>query len=137
MAAALAAAMSLMTAGCPKEGMAVRMWNRSGRQIGAFWQDKHRVALRDGGSAVIGHVTADPDATYSIGVQDWASILAYDDIPASVFTDAATRPAGAGGAKEFCVEFGPDQIVYALDGKTLRRLSPQPEGFPLHPSELK
>lgn len=137
MAALAIAAISAIMAGCPKQGMPVRLWNRSGREIGAFWHDQHRTAIRDGHDAVIGHVTGNPDATYSISVQDWASFVAYDDIPASIFSGAATRPAPSGEGTEFCLEFGPDQSIFALDGKTLRRLQPQPDGFPLHPSELK
>lgn len=123
--------------GCPKAGMAIRIWNRSGREIGAYWQDRHRTPIKDGHNAMIGRVTANPDATYSIGIEDWASLIAYDDIPASVFTDAATRPVPSGDGREFCLEFAPDQNLYALDGRTLRRLVPQPDGFPLHPAELK
>ncbi|HEY3755485.1 MAG TPA: hypothetical protein VGL42_04995 [Opitutaceae bacterium] len=134
---AVLAAISVLLAACPTSGLAIRVWNHSGRKVAVYLNDRHRTTIRDGHNAVVGRLKGPPDAYYSISVEDWANTIACDQLPASLFTAAATRPARNGDGTEFCLEFSDSQLIYALDGATLRRLEPQPPGFPLHPIEIK
>jgi len=103
------------------------------------WKDARAMSLRAEKDTIVGSAH-DWSAENVVSLDFGDAVALYRvpelwDLPRESMR--SMRFPAAAGSRECCLEIGGDFAVYAMNAKTLQRLSPQPAGFPIAPRELK
>jgi len=117
----------------------VRLYNRSGRDVFVKRKDLRDIVLPEGKNAIVGSIH-DWNGRNVVSLVFGDTVARYKVPELWGLPREAVRPMrfpAAAGSRECCLEVGEDFAIYAVHAKTLKRLLPQPAGFPIPPEELK